>query len=298
MSLLDSFNFIYNAGQSIDQLLVDGLSCSCCDDEPHFTYALRKIRFFTIVSLCITCGYVFLFILCGLLLPYTKAFKKGFDVNKELDVKQRFGAFVHASIMTICSIFTFYYHWNFIWSNPVFGSLPRAFAVFANTAGYLVYDVSVELLFKPSSKWRKDILFHHVIYFVSTYIVFLSCGSCFLTMIGCMVVIADAVNHALFLNYTFEYNLEKILVPIKEFMVIFRLVIPNVPIAILGYDMFITGNIYRLHEKGRGILAVFFLLIMGIVTFAFSYFWTPKKKRQPQHTSTTNKTHRTNNTDH
>jgi hypothetical protein len=280
LNVVNTNNLFYNAIQSIDQFVEEGFSCSCCDDEPHLSYAIRKFSFYLPACLFFTACYITQFILSGLQLPNSKHFKV-LDAHKQLDVRQRLGAFIHASINTIGIIGTFFISWNFIWTNPVFGATPKSFILFAHSCGYFIYDCSVELLLKPSNKWRKDILLHHFIYGVSTFVIFMSCASVYMAMLGTLVVFTDAVNHATFLNFIFELNIEKILLPLKEFSLLLRLILPSIPLTILAYDLFITGNIFRLHEKGRGVLAILFTLTMGLVTVGFGCLWHPKK-RKPQ----------------
>jgi len=293
VSIENSNGILYGAIKSIDDIITQGLSCSCCDDEPNLSYAIRKFRFFIGFILFSAICYATLFTVSGFLLSLSKVYKQ-LDLCKPLDVRQRLAAFVHASINAFLIIGYFYVNWNFIWNNPIYGQTPKAFIFLGNSAGYFIYDSLVEITMKPLSKWRKDILLHHTVYFLSTFLLFYSCAGVFMTMIGTLVVISDATNHAIFLNYTFGFNLEKILLPIKDFMTVFRLVIPNLPFPILIYDLFITGNFYRLHEKGRGNIAILFVLIMGTITFLFSYFWTPKKKKPQQ----MNGTHHTNGINH
>jgi len=250
ISIENSNGILYGAIKSIDEIITQGFSCSCCDDEPNLSYAIRKFSFlFGFILFSATC-YATLFMVSGFLLPLSKVYKQ-LDPFKQLDVRQRLGAFVHASIITFTTIGYFYGYWNFIWNNPLFGQTPKGFILFGQSAGYFIYDILVEVIMKPISKWRKDILLHHIVYTLSTFLLFYSCAGIFLAMIGILVVVSDAVNHAIFLNYTFGFNLEKILLPIKDFMTVFRLVIPNLPFPILIYDLFITGNVYRLHEKRK-----------------------------------------------
>jgi len=172
VSINNSNGILYGAIKSIDDFVTQGFSCSCCDDEPNLSYAIRKFRFFLGSILFFSACYATLFTVNGFLLPLSKVYKQ-LDPFKQLDVRQRLGAFIHAMITASIIIGYFYGYWNFIWSNPLFGHSPKGYILFADSAGYFMYDSLVEIIMKPISKWRKDILLHHIVYFLCTFLLFL-----------------------------------------------------------------------------------------------------------------------------